>query len=196
MTVAHVITGLLLIANTAVVGAVVVAGAGGGLEALVTGDFVPLKERINQDRLQRARFAQQHVAQPGQRARFAQQHVAQPGQHTIQPGQHAILPGQHAIQPGQSGHPQHPVKQTILIAGMDGFQGDACVALAGFLDHMESGILEAGGQLPPVDRDVMLSGSCSIEDPMVNLSLRKYRKSWLTVGLKPLSPFRYLGKKP
>ncbi|MFT5686246.1 MAG: hypothetical protein ACI8RZ_007202 [Myxococcota bacterium] len=171
MTAAHAIAGLLLLANAGLIG--LVLSAGGGLSAQTSEPLVTLKERINQDRLYRTQLTAQHAPQ-------------KPGPQTIpQPPPQQPPPQQ--VRPHASA--------SIVLAGMEGFQGDPCPALAGFLDLMDSGIREAGGQLPPVDRGLMLSGSCSIDDPLVNLSLRKYRGAWVAAGLPPLTPFRHLGKK-
>jgi hypothetical protein len=164
MTAAETITGLLLLANVALLSLVVHAGVGDAFVAYTPEPFVTLKEQVNQERLSRARWSS-----PG----------TQPPASTQPP----------------PGPPPQRLNTGFLIAGMEGFQGEPCPALAALMAHMDGGIQAAGGQLPEVDRDLLLtSTSCAIDDPLVNLSLRKYRGSWVAAGLKPLPPFRHLGK--
>ena len=105
--------------------------------------------------------------------------------------------------PGQASAPAKQQTQRrspppeYLLAGIDGFVGQPCPALDEFLVLMETGITEAGGTLPDLDRGALLAEtSCTIDDPKVNRALRRYRRAWIGAGLEPLSPFRHLGKKP
>jgi len=104
----------------------------------------------------------------------------------------ASRPSMDSQRPGPLNYAQNQHR----IAGVDGFTGDPCPALADFLDHMDAGIREAGGTLPPVPRETLLTGTnCSVNDPVVNLGLRKYRAAWVEAGLRPLYPFKFLAKK-
>ena len=161
MNAGHAITGLLLLANLALLGLVGFQSWAGTLSAYTPAALTPLKAQINQER---RRIAQGTQASP----------EAAPGA----PAKRQTPPTQH------------------LLAGIDGFVGAPCPALADFLELMEAGIIEAGGVLPAVDRDALLiETSCTIDDPKVNRALRKYRGAWIDAGLDPLSPFRHLGKK-
>ena len=168
MTPEHAIAALMLLANTALIGLVAAEGVGGSLEGYEPAPFLTLKERINQERLRMA---------PGGTA--PQAVVTPPGK----------APGKaRGKAPGKAA-------DGFVLAGMSGFSGEPCVALETFIDHMDAGILEAGGTLPRVERDWLLGEtSCSISEDAVNLSIRKYRSAWLMAGLQPLSPFRALGK--
>lgn len=171
VTAENAIAGLLLLANVSLVGLVAGQGLAGELSAYTPAPLVTLKERINQERLRMARGVQ--GAMPG---------ASHPPQ---------VPPSQ--VPPSQA---PRPPTDRIFIAGVDGFTGDPCPALAGFLDHMDSGIREAGGEPPPVDRELLLTGTdCSVDDPAVNLALRKYRAAWVGAGLRPLYPFKFLAKK-
>ena len=155
----HAIAGLILAANAALIGLVLVQGASGAFDPYTPEPFQTLKEQINQEH-----------------RRFKQ-------------------PSQGSDRPG-TWTPQATAAPEFILAGMEGFDGEACAVLSDFLDYMDARILEAGGSLPPVDRELMLTRTtCAIEHPMVNLSLRKYRSAWVAVGLRPLTPFRFLAKR-
>lgn len=170
MNAGHAIAGLLLLANLALLGLVGFQSQAGEISAYTPAPLTTLKAQINQERRRVSLGTQSSPSPPS--------------------------PPSQAPATAQRRTPRQPQATQHLLAGIEGFDGAPCHALAEFLDLMAAGIIEAGGVLPEIERASLLAEtSCSIDDPEVNRALRKYRGAWIDAGMAPLSPFRHLGKK-